>query len=258
MYKKFGQKFAIATRFYGLSEGDTERLSIWVRAALKIVPPDSIFVAIHSEADLAQSYDFMKKNYPKVNAFPVTPWGKVVQAPNALLIKCAEQKMDYILFVSTEYPVTLSVVSLLQSHFDKETLVVGACLVGHDMKALPGKSVLVKNASGLQIPWNTYALWSVEHLVHTGFVLAADSLHDPDNAGMEEMGTIAAQQILWPGNALAKLVVPSESNLVTNTHGWNIKRRDRYLRNLKSKNVRSAAQLKRLSLPTPDVIHISM
>ncbi|MFA6315427.1 MAG: hypothetical protein WC648_03635 [Candidatus Paceibacterota bacterium] len=251
------QKFGIATRFYGLSEGDTERLVTWVDAALAIVPPSSIFVAINSEVDLAGSYDFMKNKYPKVNAFPVTPWGKVVQAPNALLIKSAEQDMDHLLFVSTEYPVTKYVVSLLQSHFDERTLVVGASLSGHDMKASSGKSILVKNASGLQIPWNTCALWSIKRLVHTGFVLAADSLHDPDNAGMEEMGTIAAQQILWPGKAEAKLIVPRDCDLVINTHGWNIKRHDRYLQNLKSKNIRSAAQLERLSLPTPDVLHIN-
>ncbi len=250
------QKFGIATRFYGLSEGDIERLETWVEAALMIVQPSSIFVAIHSEVDLARSSDFMKNKYPKVNAFSVTPWGKVVQAPNALLIKSAELDMNHLLFVSTEYPVTKPIVSLLQSYFDKQTLVVGACLTGHDIKALPGKNVLVKNASGLQIPWNTYALWSIKHLVHTGFVLAADSLHDPDNAGMEEMGTIAAQQILWPGKAIAKLVVLPEGNLVINTHGWSVKRHDRYLQNLKSKNARSSAQLERLSLPTPNVLHI--
>jgi hypothetical protein len=198
----------------------------------------------------------MRKKYPEINAFPVTPWGKVVQAPNALLIKCAEKEMDQLLFVSTEYPVTKSVVSLLQSHCDVDTLVVGVCLSGHDMKVSQGETMLVKNASGLQIPWNTYALWSVQHLVHTGFVLAADSLHNPDNAGMEEMGTIAAQQILWPAKSLAKLVLPHEGDLVFNTYGWDIKRHDRYVRNLKSKNVRSSAQLKRLSLPTPDVLHI--
>lgn len=252
MYENLG----ISTRFYGLSKGDTERLATWVDAALKIVPPERIFVAIHSEVDLAGSYDFMKEKYPKVIAFPVTPWGKVVQAPNALLMKCAEKEIGYILFMSTEYPVSQSIVSLLRSKCDADTLVVGASLAGHDMKALPGEKIVVKHASGLQIPWNTCALWSVPHLVHTGFVLAADSLHDPDNAGMEEMGTIAAQQILWPGKALAKLIIPPPGDLVINTHGWNIQRHDRYVKNLQSKNIRSAAQLKRLSLPTPDVLHI--
>lgn len=249
-------KFGIATRFYGLSKGDVERLAVWVDAALKLVSPQNIFIAIHSESDLSESFDFIKKKYPKVNAFSVTPWGKVVQAPNALLLKCAERGLKYILFVSTEYPVTQKTVNLLWSHFDAQTLVVGARLSGHEVKASPGKSVLVRHANGLQIPWNTYALWSVEHLVHTGFVLAADSLHDPDNAGMEEMGTIAAQQILWSGKAVAKLVTPSSGELVLNTHGWNVKRHDRYMKNLLSKNSRSAAQLKRLSLPTPKVLHI--
>ena len=94
--------------------------------------------------------------------------------------------------------------------------------------------------------------------MHTGFVLAADSLHDPNNAGMEEMGTIAAQQILWPGKAVAKLITPRLGDLVLNTHGWNIKRHERYIHNLKSKNSRSVAQLERLLLPTPDVYHFGL
>ncbi len=248
-------KLGIATRFYGLSEGDVQRLATWVDAALAVVPAENVYVAIRTEADLSGSQDFMRKRYPEVNAFPVTPWGKVVQAPNALLSKSAEQQVSHLLFVSTEYPVTKSLVSLLQSHLDAQTLVVGARLAGHDFKASPGERVLIEGASGLQIPWNTCALWSIEHLVHTGFVLAADSLQDPDNAGMEEMGTIAAQQILWPKKAVAKLITPRAGDLVLNTHGWNIKRHERYVHNLESKNARSAAQMERLSLPTPDVVY---
>lgn len=250
------QKLGIATRFYGLTEGDVQRLSMWVDAALAVVPASNVYVAIHSDADLSGSQDFMRKKYPEVNAFSVTPWGKVVQAPNAVLSKSAEQQISRLLFTSTEYPVTAPLVSCLQSHCDAQTLVVGARLDSHDCKAPPGERVLVHKASGMQIPWNTYALWSVEHLIHTGFVLAADSLLDPDNAGMEEMGTIAAQQILWPGNAKALLVTPPAGSLAVNTHGWNINRHERYVRNLESKNSRSASQLERLSLPTPDVYHI--
>jgi len=250
------QTLGIATRFYGLTEGDVERLGTWVDAALKVVPATSVFVAIHAEADLSGSLDFMRTKYPEVVAFSVTPWGKVVQAPNALLMKSAEQEISHLLFASTEYPVTTALVELLKSHLDKNTLVVGARLPTHDFKVAVGETLVVHNASGMQIPWNTCALWSVEHLVHTGFVLAADSLHDPDNAGMEEMGTIAAQQVLWPGKAIAKLATPHEGDLALNTHGWNIQRHERYVQNLESKNARSAAQLGRLALPTPDVYHI--
>ena len=250
------RKLGIATRFYGLTEGDVQRLATWVDAALAIVPASRVYVAIRAESDLSGSLDFMRGRYPEVQAFPVTPWGKVVQAPNAILSKSAEQNVEHLLFASTEYPVTASLVSLLQSHCDAQTLVTGARLPSHDFTAQPGERVLVRAASGMQIPWNTCALWSVEHLVHTGFVLAADSLQDPDNAGMEEMGTIAAQQILWPGKASAKLVAPGAGDLAVNTHGWNIKRHERYVRNLESKNSRSAAQLERLSLPTPEVCHI--
>lgn len=249
-------KLGIATRFYGLTEGDVERLATWVEAALKVAPAEQVYVAVHAEIDLSQSLEFMKKTYPEVMVFPVTPWGKVVQAPNALLMKSAEREVSHLLFASTEYPLTESLAARLQSQFDQNTLVVGARLPTHDFKAPPTETTVVHRASGMQIPWNTCALWSVEHLVHTGFVLAADSLHDPDNAGMEEMGTIAAQQILWPGKAVAKLVTLHDGDLVLNTHGWNIQRHERYVQNLESKNARSAAQLGRLALPTPDVYHI--
>lgn len=249
------EKVGIATRFYGLSEHDVERLAAWLDAALSVVPAGRVFVAVNADTDRSDSLDFVRQKYPRVVAFPVTPWGKVVQAPNALLIKSAEH-VTRLLFTSTEYPVKESLVSLLLSHYDEETLVVGACLDGHDFKANSGKNALVEHASGLQIPWNTYALWSIEHLIHTGFVLTADSFTDPDNAGMEEMGTIAAQQILWPEKSKAKLVAPRTGDLVRNTHGWTTKRQERFVRNLESKNDRSAVQLERLTLHAPSVMHI--
>lgn len=254
MHKKLG----IATRFYGLAEGDIERLSAWIEGALSVVEPEHVYVAIRIEEDKSGAAEFLRKNYTNINTFPVIPWGRVVQAPNALLLKAAEREEKYLLFTSTEYPATTSLVSCLCSHVDANTLVVGARLPQHDFKAEPGEHVLVERASGLQIPWNTCGLWSVEHLIHTGFVLMADSSHDPDNAGMEEMGTIAAQQILWPGMATAKLIASREGDVVKNTYGWNVQRYERYTHHLESKRARSAAQLERLSLPTPDVQHIGV
>ncbi|MDP2676862.1 MAG: hypothetical protein Q8O83_04220 [bacterium] len=250
------QKFGVATRFYGLTKGDVKRLSMWVDAALEIASSENVYVALHTEEDRAGSNDFMRKHYPQVTAFPVTPWGRVVQAPNALLLKSAEQGVSRLLFVSTEYLVNRSLMALLQSYCDADTLVVGARLPSHDFKASEGGSVLVEKANGLQIPWNTFALWSIEHLIHTGFVLTADSSSNSDNAGMEEMGTIAAQQILWPKNALAKLVNPAEGDLVRNIYGWNVKRHERYMNNLVSKNTRASSQLERLLLPSPSVYHV--
>lgn len=249
------KKLGIATRFYGFAREDTRRLKVWLDAALRVVSPSSVYIAIHSEADKSQSQRFLQEHYPEVRAFTVTPWGRVVQAPNAILLKSAEH-VSHLLFTSTEYPVTSPFVERLHSHMDDDTLVVGARLKGHDFKAVPGTVERIAHASGLQIPWNTYALWSLSHLIHTGFVLTADSFEDPDNAGMEEMGTIAAQQILWPSKAKAILVAPSEQDLVFNTYGWTIERHERYTRNLESKKSRSEAQLERLSLPNPEVSHI--
>jgi hypothetical protein len=245
----------IATRFYGSAPTDLPRLAAWVEAALKLVPAEDIYVAVRSEEDHSGALAYVGEKYPRINAFAVVPWGRVVQAPNALLIKAANQA-THLLFASSEYPVTESIVARLLGECDDQTLVVGAQLEGHQFAAAAGERVLVERAGGLQIPWNTLALWSVEHLIHTGFVLTADSFQDPDNAGMEEMGTIAAQQILWPDKALAKLVAPRAGDLVRNTHGWTQQRRERFARNLESKDGRSAAQLARLSLPHPAVLHI--
>ncbi len=250
------KSLGIATRFYGFAKGDTERLATWVDAALKIVSPEHIYIAIRTEVDKSGSLAYMRKYYPKVNTFAVMPWGRVVQAPNALLLKAAENRESHLLFASSEYPVTKASVQLLFSHNDKDTLVVGSNLEGHDFQAKKGRTVVVRHSNGLQIPWNTYALWSVAHLVHTGFVLTADSAHDQNNAGMEEMGTIAAQQILWPNKAKAKLVNSHDATHVRNTRGWTVARYERYAHNLESKRSRSAAQMARLSLATPKVIHI--
>ena len=250
------QKFGIATRFYGLSEGDVRRLAEWVDAAVSIVPAANVYVAIHTEADLSGSLDFMREKYPGVTAFPVTPWGRVVQAPNALLLKCAEAQVSHLLCTCSKYPTVKTLLASLEPYSDDQPLVVGARLPNHDFKAHPGKTVLVEKAGGLQIPWNTCALWSVEHLIHTGFVLTADSVSDPNNAGMEEMGTIAAQQILWPTKAIAKLVAVGEEDLVSNTHGWTIERSERHAHIMKTKNYRSEMQLERLLVSPPSVYHI--
>lgn len=249
--------FGIASRFYGLAKEDTQRLAIWVDAALALVPPEHVHLAIRTEEDQSGSLEFMRTTYPKVNAFSVTPWGRVVQAPNALLLQSAERGESHLLFTSTRYPVKKSLLALHESYLDDDTLVVGVRLE-HDFKALPGECVLVEQASGTQIPWNTCALWSIDRLVHTGFVLTADSFDDPDNAGMEEMGTIAAQQILWPGKSVAKLVASQTEDLIPNTQGWTIERHERHMRILESKNARSEAQLKRLALPSPSVCHIGV
>jgi hypothetical protein len=245
----------IATRFYGLSVQDVDRLSVWVESALSVVSPKSLYVAINIDADSSGGLSFMKERYPDVVTFPVTPWGRVVQAPNALLIKSAEN-VTHLLYTSTEYPVIESLATRLLSHVDDETLVVGARTGEHDFKAEEGETVFVEHASGRQIPWNTYALWSIRHLIHTGFVLTADSFADSNNAGMEEMGTISAQQILWPDKAKAKVVAPRSGELFHNTHGWTVARHERFGRNLESKDRRSTAQLERLSLPPPNVYHI--
>jgi len=250
------QKLGIATRFYGLDPKDKRRLKTWIDAALTVVSEKYVYIAINAELDKSGSYAFVRKNYPAINVFSVTPWGKVVQAPNALLIKSAEHKLTYLLFTSTEYPVFKSFISRLISYFDSVTLVVGARLPTHDFVASEKETVLVKEANGLQIPWNTFAMWSLDHLIHTGFVLTADSFTDPNNAGMEEMGTIAAQQILWRGNAIAKLVSPKEGELIANTYNWTIERHKRHTQIMKSKNSRSRLQLERLSLPAPAIYHI--
>lgn len=250
-------RLGIATRFYGYSVADRKRLETWLRAALEVVSPEHVLIAVHTVADKSGSLAFLQKKYPRVTAFSVQPWGRVVQAPNALLLKGAEMRLNRMLFVSTEYPVSKQLINSLGQHLDKESLVVGARLATHSFGAGSGEIVVIEHADGLQIPWNTCALWSVPHLVHTGFVLTADSAHDPDNAGMEEMGTIAAQQILWPNKAKAKLVALPEQLLVPNTYGWNIQRQERYARNLHSKRSRSAAQLKRLSLKRPEVVHVA-
>lgn len=251
------KRLGIATRFYGHSPADRKRLETWVEAARTVVQSEHILIAVNVAEDASKSLAFLQREYPAIDAFPVYPWGRVVQAPNALLLKAAELKLDQLLFVSTEYPVTRAMVQRLRAQCDPSTLVVGASLESHEFMAKPNAMIEVARANGLQIPWNTYALWSVPHLIHTGFVLTADSARDPDNAGMEEMGTIAAQQLLWPGNAHAKLILPARGEIIFNEHGWTVYRRKRHERIMRSKKHRSNRQLARLSVQAPTVQHIA-
>ena len=94
------QKLGIATRFYGLTEGDVQRLATWVDAALAVVPAENVYVAIHTKADLSGSQEFLHNKYPTVTSFSVTPWGRVALAPNTLLVKSAERQMSHLLFAT--------------------------------------------------------------------------------------------------------------------------------------------------------------
>ena len=73
-----------------------------------------------------------------------------------------------------------SIVSILKDNFDSNTIVVGPKLQGHEFHEG------INDLRGLTCPWNTFAIWSIEHLLKTGFLMISDGLSDvPFSGGVE-------------------------------------------------------------------------
>ena len=166
------------------------------------IPNYSYVYAVQEAADRVSD-----KN---IHILSVTPWDKFVPALNALVSFAAVScQARYILFVSAETSASESSMQQLKRHMvDKDTLVIGALLSGHDYR--PSTKGVALN--GRTTPWNTLALWNVPKLALTGVPLIADGLHLNEDgsrgaAGVEEVATIAVlQKILGADQAKAKLV----------------------------------------------------
>lgn len=237
-------KIAIGTRFWGVNpEKDLPRLEAFVRASKEIGPT---FVAINAEED---KVDTVSK-FPE--AFPVTPWGKFVQPLNALILKGAAAEAEFLLLASAEFPPTQALVDTLLSHVTLGTLVVGAAFAEHNLyNTIPCRV----QADGAMVPWNTFALWNLEHLTKLGIPLVGDAPFDPKMAGVEEVATIALYQRIWP-SLKAKLVKIPGFGGEWNTTGWSAERLEKHRKKIQSKIDRPKAQLDYAGLSRPIVQHI--
>lgn len=236
-------KIAVGTRFWGVNtEKDFPRISSFIEAGKKI---GDVFVAVNAAEDKIGTLEM----FPEV-AFPVNPWGKFVAPLNAIVMNAALARADYLLLASAEFAPTQEQVDALATEMDENTLVVGATFADHEF--FPGETV---GGTGTTVPWNTFALWDTERLSRIGFPLVGDAPFDPKQAGVEEVVTIALFQAFWD-NLEAKLVRVAGLGGEWNTNGWSEDRLAKHAAKIESKKVRPAAQLARLCLRPPTVIHI--
>lgn len=179
---------------------------------------------------------------------PVAPWQAFVPALNALVAWAAGKRAGHLLLASAETTLEEGSVRALLCHVDRDTLVAGCALPGHDYRPGDGGVAL----GGRTTPWNTCAVWNLAKLALTGFPLVAEGLHPlPDGtdgpSGVEEASAIAVlQRVLPEGTAVAKLVgLPGAS--------WDVdwtddERRAWHERKMKSKVERAGRHLELLGL----------
>lgn len=240
----------VATRFF---EKDSEKAeeSRDKLAAFCVTSLDAgakhVLVAVNVDEDKSQA---ACGKMGVITYFPVQPWGKFVMPLNAILVKGREYWRNQSLLLSASVEVTLTeeVISTLVSHMDKDTLVVGAALPGHEYS--PG---IHNPATGQQTPWNTLALWSPHKLWNNGGVplLGDGPLWSPELAGVEEVMTIASvqHQVMHK----AKLVeVPGQN---WDTSSFDEERLRAHEKKMASKNSRPKTQLAQSGLEGPCVIH---
>lgn len=239
----------VGTRYWGKTPQDLLRLKVFVESALPFA--EAVLVAVNVSAD---ETGVLGEAWPeRVKVFPVTPWGKFVSPMNSLLLMSATLAgglPSYFLSASVEVPLNPTAVGTMVSVLlERDGLVVGAALPGHDYS--PGWQ---GQASGTQIPWNTCALWAPE-MAALGFPIAGDAPWAPVLAGVEEATAIAVAQKIW-GLARAQAILTQVPGVVWETKWDDLDRMEAHVRKMASKRERAAAQLKKLGVDPPFVVHI--
>jgi len=240
----------IATRYYGKSEDDFQNLQNWI---LKIssLSDHPVYIGVGSNLDKTDAVYRLHENFPKsVTVVEISNWGYSTVL-NELVLHIMNAKIsDSVLFVSPEVYLTSRNLGVLFDHLTDNTLVVGLALEGHEFA--PGLNLL----TALTSPWNTAALWSLEKLRRTGFLLESEK--SGDTYGMEEVPVISLQQHLFgSGDTLAKLIqMPGVR--------WEYdfsdrQRRLKHERKMRSKLARASKQINQLNLQNRHALveHIS-
>ncbi len=238
-------RFTIGTRFFGKDPAkDLPRIATFIEAGQKI---GKVLVAVNTAEDKCDTIGYCAANFPDADVFAVTPWQKFVAPLNAIVYRAALTGSDRLLLASAEFAPKESDVASLAMHVHAGTLVAGARLVEHDWK---GGMV---EGTGLTVPWNTFALWNLDHLAKFGFALAGDAPFDPTTkqAGVEEVVAIALYQKL--SQLSAKLVSIPGFYKEWNFDGWDQARLDAHHAKLAAKLPRPAAQLKWAGLSAPTI-----
>lgn len=188
----------------------------------------------------------------KVTLLPIQPWGYFIFPLNVALQVAQDRDCERIAFQSVEFQLSsVSAKKLLQlSSINSNILVIGPEMKGHEFTE--GINIL----TGRSCPWNTFALWNVDHLARTGFPMIGDGVaSNRAIGGVEEVSAISLLQHIDP-TLLALLVRFPEATLNWNTK-FDDKEREQYHKTkMASKNERPAEQMRVLNVPAGNVHHI--
>jgi hypothetical protein len=248
-------KIAVALRFFESNPDKVEvslkRLSAFLDEAIQY---PNTYVAVNVDADKSDAVTFIRDVYPSVNVFGVSPWGKFTAPMTELTREALKGGAEVLVSASAEFPPKTGYVRALLEHLDEHTLQVGARFPEHLFG--PG----THRDTGAGFPWNTFCLWALRRLAILGFPLGADSPSDETQAGVEEVLTVAAHQVLAVATgfeARVKLVTVPHFYGEWNQDGWDEARKVAHAKKIASKASRPAHQLKEAGLPEPQVIHIA-
>jgi hypothetical protein len=226
----------------------------FARAALDSYAP-SVAVAIGRcrRSTAARLTELLAPLGGRAWAIHVRPWGRFVPALNALLLSARERGFPLVLYQSLEVKPSAQVARVVSrlagTHVrGDDALVAGAALgESHDF----GPPGVARVISGACSPWNTLAVWRVDKLALTGFLLVSEDL---EAAGVEEVAAISLLQRLLPRRAAARLVAFADAPEWDRGFGGDPWRQAYHRDKMRSKVERAARQLEALGLD-PGIVH---
>ncbi|KAF8610494.1 hypothetical protein BDV93DRAFT_540261 [Ceratobasidium sp. AG-I] len=239
--------------------------SAGVILAVSLPPADihSLLVALPTEATLLDdSHDGTINNTTRVYVLPFSSatYGRFIPALNAIVAFAHERGFEKVLFQSVEVRVGTEDVRRMVELWDTDVLVAGKAFDAHTFHSpKPGCPSSPVYLTGLNCPWNTFAIWDVPKLAKTGFLLTSETHTPPNSSAIEEAPTIALHQRLFPSRARALLVrfrptaQTEEEDAGNDRGGWGASwtdpaRTEWHTRKLASKNTSAAAHISNLGL----------
>jgi hypothetical protein len=239
----------VGTRLHGNSSilSDLGRLHKWIDKALNY--SNIVLIAI-DETHFNEIKHFKSVYGSSLKLLHVHPWISFTQPLNMLVERAMGIGATQLILQSIEVFVNEAQITQLESHLDKNTLVVGA-----KMNKEHAKHSGWQKLTGYSCPWNTLAIWDVRKLGITGFLSISSGNLDKILGGIEEVAVISLLQKLYPSKCMAKVINIGE---IIWEHNLTGDHRQRLHENkMLSKVFRASAQLSFLGIPPGEVYVIT-
>eukprot|EP01062_Namystynia_karyoxenos_P080873 TRINITY_DN8785_c0_g1_i2.p1 TRINITY_DN8785_c0_g1~~TRINITY_DN8785_c0_g1_i2.p1 ORF type:complete len:314 (+),score=90.77 TRINITY_DN8785_c0_g1_i2:201-1142(+) len=262
-------RLVLATRYWGSGAQDFANLVGLVQHMASTGVVDAVLVAVRAERDRTGAVDRQEEliaaaeaaggSPPYLRVLNVAPWGGVSHPLNMLLqIARSDCSADLLMYMSTETRAPREGVLAMIKEATADTAVAGLALPGHEVPR-DGEGGTIPSSTPLgaaTCPWNTCAVWQIQHLGLIGFPAVSD---DVEPVGMEEPPTAALLQRLQPELHIKLLHVDGGPAAGWQT-GWNSpSRRAAHQVKMVSKQERTEQQLRRLGVTgTVDLINITV